>query len=250
MDRDGNDHGDRGWPQTTSPKQAGRAISQQNALHRDHVPRGREGCGRQSDTRGPVPPGPRAPRFPHSPARAPQLMPPSPYPLAPMPPGLSLDVDEVPEMILHAHQLAIVNGVGGVYQRDLFLVHFANIKILEKSEKLFRACRREAACEHAAGRLSSCAPDAQRAEDMTKVSEMSTRSVRRPGAIPKVSQLRKGPSGDARRAERAGAGNSFLGTSASVGPRAGVQLCLTDSGPHVRSSPLLQSLVTVTTREH
>lgn len=52
------------------------------------------------------------------------------------PPGLSLDADEVPEVLLHPDQLAVVNAVGGVYQCDLFLVHFAKIKILEKPEKL------------------------------------------------------------------------------------------------------------------
>lgn len=41
-------------------------------------------------------------------------------------------MDEVPEVLLHAHQLAVVDRVGGVYQRDLFLVHFANIKVLGK----------------------------------------------------------------------------------------------------------------------
>lgn len=45
-----------------------------------------------------------------------------------------LDVDEVLEMLLHTHQLAVVNRVGCVYQPDLFLIHFANVKILEKSE--------------------------------------------------------------------------------------------------------------------
>lgn len=43
-------------------------------------------------------------------------------------------MDEVPEVLLHAHQLAVVDRVGGVYQRDLFLVHFANIKVLGKAE--------------------------------------------------------------------------------------------------------------------
>lgn len=57
-------------------------------------------------------------------------------PPGPAPASLSLDVDEVPEVLLHPDQLAVVNGVGGVYQRDLFLVHFAKIKILEKPEKL------------------------------------------------------------------------------------------------------------------
>lgn len=52
-------------------------------------------------------------------------------------PQCLLHMDEVPQALLHAHQLAVVNRVGGVDQRDLLLVHFADIKVLGKaSEKL------------------------------------------------------------------------------------------------------------------
>ena len=55
----------------------------------------------------------------------------------PRPPHCLLHVDEVLQALLHAHQLAVVNRVGGVDQGDLLLVHFADIKVLGKvSEKL------------------------------------------------------------------------------------------------------------------
>lgn len=55
----------------------------------------------------------------------------------PWPPHCLLHVDEVLQALIHAHQLAVVNRVGGVDQRDLLLVHFAHIKVLGKaSEKL------------------------------------------------------------------------------------------------------------------
>ena len=63
-------------------------------------------------------------------APAPTCRPPPPHP-----DPLVLDVDEVPEALLHAHQLAVVNHVGGVNQRDLFLVHFPDIKVLGKADK-------------------------------------------------------------------------------------------------------------------
>lgn len=57
-----------------------------------------------------------------APARAPRRPRPRPQP--------SLDVDEVPQVLVHALQLAVVDGVGGVGQRHLLLVHFADIKVL------------------------------------------------------------------------------------------------------------------------
>lgn len=64
-------------------------------------------------------------------------------PPAPRVPRVSLYVDEVLELLLHTQQPAVVDGVGGIDQRDLFLVHFANIEVLERSEESFQACRRE-----------------------------------------------------------------------------------------------------------
>ena len=55
----------------------------------------------------------------------------------PWPPHCLLHVDEVLQALVHAHQLAVVNRVGGIDQRDLLLVHFAHIKVLGKArEKL------------------------------------------------------------------------------------------------------------------
>lgn len=78
-------------------------------------------------------PAPRAP--PASPATRAAPASPTPARRPPPPDPLVLDVDEVPEALLHAHQLAVVNRVGGVSQRDLFLVHFADIKVLGRAHK-------------------------------------------------------------------------------------------------------------------
>lgn len=51
----------------------------------------------------------------------------------------SLDVDEVLQMLLHALQLAVVDRVGGVDQRDLLLVHPANIEVLGSQRLSLRA---------------------------------------------------------------------------------------------------------------
>lgn len=42
----------------------------------------------------------------------------------------SRDVDEVPQVLVHALQLAVVDGVGGVDQRRPLLVHFADVEVL------------------------------------------------------------------------------------------------------------------------
>lgn len=80
---------------------------------------------------------------------------------APAPRRLSLDADEVPEVLLHAHQLAVVDGVGGVYQRDLLLVHFADVEVLEKSGESFEAVGGKAPCERLAA-SPRVPPDGQR----------------------------------------------------------------------------------------
>lgn len=43
-----------------------------------------------------------------------------------------LNVDEVLQVLLHTHQLAIVDCVSSIYQCDFLLVHFANIKVLQR----------------------------------------------------------------------------------------------------------------------
>lgn len=50
--------------------------------------------------------------------------------------GDSPDVDEVLQVLAHAHQRAVVDGVGGVHQRDLLLVRFANLEVLESQQWL------------------------------------------------------------------------------------------------------------------
>lgn len=46
-------------------------------------------------------------------------------------PWRSLDADEVSQVLVHTQQAAVVDGVAGVDQPDLLLVHFAQVKVLQ-----------------------------------------------------------------------------------------------------------------------